>query len=89
MYRRSEHWRANAALGAWPEPCRLDSELADLARAAGRAVGGGILGVDLLEDGTGRILVNEVNATTEFRAAHQVCDTDIAGAMAAYTLDRL
>ena len=35
--------------------------------AAAKAVGGGVVAVDLLETQDGRLLVNEVNYTMEFR----------------------
>jgi [lysine-biosynthesis-protein LysW]--L-2-aminoadipate ligase len=79
MYRRSAHWRTNAALGAEPAPCRITSDLAKLATAAARAVGGGVLGVDVVEDADGRLLALEVNHGTEFRALQSVTDVDLAG----------
>jgi [lysine-biosynthesis-protein LysW]--L-2-aminoadipate ligase len=42
-------------------------EIDRLSRAAARAVGGGILAIDLLERLDGELLVNEVNYTMEFR----------------------
>lgn len=65
-------WRTNAALRGRSEPCPLSEELIELARGAARAVGGGILGVDLVE-GPGGLYVLEVNHAVEFQglqAAH-------------------
>jgi [lysine-biosynthesis-protein LysW]--L-2-aminoadipate ligase len=47
-------------------------------------VGGGILGVDLMEDKARGLVVHEVNNTVEFRGAATVSTTDISGAMIDY-----
>ncbi|MCS7282840.1 MAG: lysine biosynthesis protein LysX [Anaerolineae bacterium] len=86
IYRRSEHWITNTARGATASPCPLTPELAELALAAARAVGGGILAVDLLEGADGRLLVSEVNHTPEFHGAMKAVEADIAGAMVDYVL---
>ena len=87
IYRRSAHWITNTARGGEALPCPLTSELVDLSLMAARAVGGGILAVDLLETGDGRLLVNEVNHTPEFHGASQVVEVDIAGRMVEHVLD--
>ncbi len=66
IYRTSEHWITNTARGAEASNCPLDAEICALSLGAAQAVGGGILAVDLLE-AEGRLLVNEVNYTMEFR----------------------
>lgn len=66
IYRTSEHWITNTARGAVASNCPVTPELADLCVNAARAVGGGVLAVDLLEAEDG-LLVNEVNYTMEFR----------------------
>ena len=73
IVRESEHWVRNTARGATATACTLDDELAALAERAADAVGGGLLGVDLLETGDGERVVLEVNAAPEFHglaAAH-------------------
>ena len=55
--------------------------LRGLALRAADAVGGGVLAVDLLEDGD-RLLVSEVNATMEFRNSIEVTGVDIPGHVA-------
>jgi [lysine-biosynthesis-protein LysW]--L-2-aminoadipate ligase len=67
IYRTSEHWITNTARGAAATNCPLTPELNRICIAAARAVGGGIVGVDLLEDQERGYLVNEVNYTIEFR----------------------
>lgn len=85
IYRRSEHWVTNTARGAQAENCPVTPELDALCRAGARAVGGGVLAVDLLEGPRG-LLVNEINATMEFRNSIAPTGVDIAGAVADYAL---
>ncbi len=53
----------------------------ELATAAAEAVGGGLLGVDLMEvggeDGETRYTVHEVNHTVEFEALNDAVETDV------------
>jgi [lysine-biosynthesis-protein LysW]---L-2-aminoadipate ligase len=81
IYRESEHWVTNTARGARTRNCPVDSGLRGLALRAAAAVGGGVLAVDLLEDGN-RLLVSEVNATMEFRNSIEVTGVDIPGHVA-------
>jgi [lysine-biosynthesis-protein LysW]--L-2-aminoadipate ligase len=67
IYRTSEHWVTNTARGAVTDNCPVTSELDSLCVRAAQAVGGGILAVDVLEDPEQGLLVNEINATMEFR----------------------
>ena len=85
IYRTSEHWVTNTARGAVATNCPVTSELDDLCRAAARAVGGGILAVDVLESPRG-LLVNEINATMEFRNSIAPTSVDIPGIVADYVL---
>lgn len=66
IYRYSEHWITNTARGGTAENCPLTDELKELSVRAARAVGGGIVAVDIFETDDG-FLVNEVNYTMEFR----------------------
>ncbi|MBP2250407.1 [lysine-biosynthesis-protein LysW]--L-2-aminoadipate ligase [Halarchaeum solikamskense] len=67
MTRSSEHWITNAARGGEATAFAIDDEIAALVERASDAVGGGLLGVDLMETGDG-YTVHEVNATCEFKA---------------------
>lgn len=67
MVRSSDHWLTNAAKGATTEAFALDDEARELVRKASDAVGGGLLGVDLMETGDS-YTVHEVNHTVEFKA---------------------
>jgi [lysine-biosynthesis-protein LysW]---L-2-aminoadipate ligase len=86
IYRRSEHWITNTALGGEPEPCPQTEELVALSVAAAHAVGGGIVAVDLLENRAGELLVNEVNHTPEFHGARHATEVDIAGRIVDYVI---
>lgn len=65
--RHSAHWITNTARGGHAENCPVTPDIDRLSRAAARAVGGGVVAVDLLETREGTLLVNEVNYTMEFR----------------------
>jgi [lysine-biosynthesis-protein LysW]--L-2-aminoadipate ligase len=81
IYRESEHWVTNTARGARTRNCPVDTALGRLALAAASAVGGGVLAVDLLEDGDD-LMVSEVNATMEFKNSIDVTGVDIPGRVA-------
>ena len=51
MSRSGDHWLTNAKRGAETAAFELDDHAAELATAAAEAVGGGLLGVDLMEVG--------------------------------------
>ncbi len=87
MARRSASWRTNAARGATVEPWPVDDGLARLARDAARAMGGGVLAVDVMESPRGR-LVHEVNPTPEFKALQGTTDVDIADLIVEHALER-
>lgn len=88
-YRISEEWRTNAARGARSTPCPLTPDLTKLALDAARAVGGGVLGVDVIEDRDGTPYVLEVNHTVEFRALQKAHGdrVDVAGAIVDHVLE--
>ena len=87
IYRQSEHWITNTARGGVPLPCPMTDEIEHWSREAARAVGGGVVSVDLFETQDGRILVNEVNHAPEFHGASKVVDVDIAGAIVEYVVE--
>ncbi len=76
IYRYSAHWITNTARGGRAENCPVTSEIDALCLAAARAVGGGVLAVDLLESDDG-LLVGEVNDTMEFRNSIDTTGVDI------------
>jgi [lysine-biosynthesis-protein LysW]--L-2-aminoadipate ligase len=87
MVRSSDHWLTNAAKGADTAEFDLDDEARDLVQKASDAVGGGLLGVDLMETGededgnpTG-YTVHEVNHNVEFKALDNIVETDVPAAV--------
>ena len=84
IYRHADHWITNTARGGQAAPCPVTPELNALCVQAARAVGGGILGVDLLEDPERGLLVNEVNYTIEFRNSIRTTGVDIPALMVDY-----
>jgi len=76
IYRYSAHWITNTARGGRAENCPVTPEIDALCLAAARAVGGGVLAVDLLESDDG-LLVGEVNDTMEFRNSIDTTGVDI------------
>jgi L-2-aminoadipate N-acetyltransferase (EC 2.3.1.-) len=80
MARSGDHWITNAAAGAETTPYTVSATVADLATRASDAVGGGLLGVDLMETPTGPI-VHEVNHTVEFKALDETVDVDVPAAV--------
>jgi len=78
MYRKSlGNFKTNIALGAEPEICDITNEIEDLCAKASKAVGGGILGVDLMEDKEKGLVVHEVNNTVEFKGLVKVANINI------------
>lgn len=84
IYRTSEHWVTNTARGAVASNCPVTHEMDRLCVRAALAVGGGILAVDLLEDPEQGLLVNEINATMEFRNSIAPTGVDIPNVMLDY-----
>ncbi len=78
------HWITNTARGGQAANCPLTPEIEEITLAAARAVGGGILAVDLLETPDGRLLVNEVNHTMEFRNSIDSTGVNIPAVMVDY-----
>ncbi|MFD4555694.1 lysine biosynthesis protein LysX [Streptomyces sp. NPDC058469] len=89
VYRVSESWRTNTARDARTLPCPLSPDLVTLVTATAVAISPGVYGIDVLEDRDGRLLVNEVNHTPQFRGAAEVLDVDLAGRYVDYLIQRL
>jgi len=86
IYRHSEHWITNTARGGRAENCPVTPEVNAVSVAAARAVGGGVVAIDLLEAPDGRLLVNEVNYTMEFRNSVSVTGVNIPALVVDYVL---
>lgn len=86
IYRTSEHWVTNTARGAVTSNCPVTPELDRLCVRAAQAVGGGILAIDVFEDDERGLLVNEINATMEFRNSIAPTGVDIPNEMLDFVL---
>ncbi len=82
VYRNASdnEWRTNVARGATTTSFKADKELTEIIHKAAHAVGGGILGVDVMESKNGYV-VHEVNNTVEFKGAQAASKTKIAKKM--------
>ena len=87
IYRKSPHWITNTARGGQGESCLVTPELTEICMAAARAVGGGVLAIDVLEDPQRGFLVNEVNHSMEFHTAVPTTSVDIPGMVIDYVID--
>ena len=86
IYRNSEHWITNTARGGKSSNCPVTPELNDICVRAAKAVGGGVVAIDVLEDPNRGLLINEVNYTMEFRNSIAPTGVDIPGRMVDFTL---
>ena len=87
MYRKSSGgFKTNIALGADPELCEITKEMEDLCEKTSKAVGGGILGIDLMEDKEKGLVVHEVNNTVEFKGLVKVSEKNIPKEMIDYAV---
>jgi [lysine-biosynthesis-protein LysW]--L-2-aminoadipate ligase len=89
IYRTSEHWVTNTARGAVTSNCPVTPEIDEICTRAAQAVGGGILAIDLLEDPEQGLVVNEINATMEFRNSIAPTGVDIPNEMLSYVLSNV
>jgi [lysine-biosynthesis-protein LysW]--L-2-aminoadipate ligase len=85
IYRYSSHWITNTARGGRAENCPVTDELHRLSVNAARAVGGGIVAIDLFESERG-LLVNEVNYTMEFRNSIDTTSVNIPAKIIDYVI---
>ena len=77
-------WKTNTALGGRASPCPVTSEMEEACIAARKAVGGHIVGVDLMESDDQGLVVHEVNNTTEYKNVARVCGVDVSSVMLEY-----
>jgi [lysine-biosynthesis-protein LysW]--L-2-aminoadipate ligase len=86
IYRKSPHWITNTARGGQGETCPVTPELDALCQAAAKAVGGGVLAIDVFEDEQRGLLINEINHTMEFHTTVPTTGVDIPGYIVDYTV---
>jgi [lysine-biosynthesis-protein LysW]--L-2-aminoadipate ligase len=85
IYRSSENWITNTARGGVATNCPVTAEIAELCQRAARAVGGGLLALDLFETDNG-LTINEINHTMEFRNSIATTGVNIPAKMVEYVL---
>jgi [lysine-biosynthesis-protein LysW]---L-2-aminoadipate ligase len=85
IYRTSDNWITNTARGGVASNCPLTSELVEICQRTARAIGGGLLAIDLFETTNG-LVVNEVNHTMEFRNSISTTGVNIPALMVEYVL---
>ena len=86
IYRESPHWITNTARGGKASNCPITPELNELCVSAAKAVGGGVVAIDVFEDPDRGLLVNEVNYTMEFRNSIAPTGVDIPGKIVDFAL---
>ncbi|AKH98598.1 arginine biosynthesis regulator [Halanaeroarchaeum sulfurireducens] len=81
MVRSSDHWLTNAAKGAKTAELEITPEIAEIVENASAAVGGGMLGIDIMETEDGEYTVHEINHTVEFKALTDAVEVDVPAAV--------
>ncbi len=89
IYRESSHWITNTARGGSASDCPVTPELNEICVNAAKAVGGGVLAIDVLEDQDGGLVINEINHTMEFRNSSAPTGVDIATEVVQYALSQI
>jgi len=84
-YAPPDDWRTNVAVGGKTVSCPITSELREIVLKVAEAVGGGVLGVDLMEGPEG-LVVHEVNPTVEFKGAASASTANIPKAIIDYVV---
>jgi [lysine-biosynthesis-protein LysW]---L-2-aminoadipate ligase len=87
IYRTSPNWITNTARGGIATNCPVTPELNELCISAAKAVGGGVLAIDILENPDRGLLVNEINHTMEFHSSVSTTGVDIPGRVIDFTLE--
>jgi len=89
MYRMSSgDFKTNLAIGGDPHLCEITGELEDTAAKASQAAGGGILGIDMMEDQSRGLVVHEVNNTVEFKGLARVARRNIPKEMVEFAISQ-
>jgi len=78
MIRRGKGWITNVLQGGVCEAAPLESDLADLAVAAARALGADYAGIDILRDREGGFQILEVNSVPAWKGLQGVVEADLA-----------
>jgi len=85
IYRTSPHWITNTARGGAATNCPVTAEVDEISVRAAKAVGGGVVAIDLFETPDG-LMVNEVNYTMEFRNSIDTTGVNIPAKVVDYVV---
>jgi [lysine-biosynthesis-protein LysW]--L-2-aminoadipate ligase len=85
IYRTSPHWITNTARGGVASNCPVTAEVNEISVRAAKAVGGGVVAIDLFETPDG-LMVNEVNYTMEFRNSIDTTGVNIPAKVVDYVV---
>ena len=86
IYRTSPHWITNTARGGIATNCPVTDELFEISVRAAKAVGGGVVAIDVFETPEG-LSINEVNYTMEFRNSIDTTGVNIPAKVVDYVLE--
>jgi RimK family alpha-L-glutamate ligase len=75
-------WRTNVALGGWRRPTDPPAGARQLAVEAAAAIGGDLVGVDLLPNGEGGWVVLELNGAVDFTSEYSLDGVDVFAGVA-------
>jgi len=87
-YEPKDDWRTNTARGGHVEPCKVTSNMEELALRAAETFGEGVYGVDMMESENG-LTIHEVNYTTEFRNSVPATGVDIPGLILDFAIQKM
>ncbi len=88
IYRVSERWKTNTALGGRAVAANLTEDQVELVRRAGSLVGGGVLGVDLIEEGVKNMIL-EINGIPQYKNVASVTRVDLSKLIVQKTVEHV
>jgi [lysine-biosynthesis-protein LysW]--L-2-aminoadipate ligase len=88
IYRISQHWITNTYRGGKVSNCPITDELRKICFDCSKALGEGILAVDIIETKEG-LKVNEINAVPEFRNTEPATGVSVSSAIINYCIKKI
>lgn len=87
IYRVSDRWKTNTALGGRAVKAELPEDQVELVKRVGEIMGGGVLGVDLIEEGD-RCMALEVNGIPQYKNVAAVTGVDVSRLIVEKSVER-
>ena len=88
IYRTNDqHFITNTAQGGRASNCPVTPEINEICARAAKAVGGGVLAMDIMEQADGALTCHEVNHTMEFKNSVAPTGVDIPGLILDHVID--